>query len=159
MRLKRAVVRLLLVLCILNGCLGAAPPAGAGEVAVVDMAGVIDASRPGKAGQKYLDDLKAKLEMELRRFRGKAAKSKDAEKLITDKQRELNGEYQAEYDRVTALIAARLHAVIREWLSGYGKGVTVVVPAHTLLGYLDKADISGEILKVFDGVTIDFSEK
>ena len=89
----------------------------------------------GKGRSEVLDDLKAKLEMELRRFRDKAAKSKDAEKLITDKQRELNGEYQAEYDRVTALIAARLHAVIREWLSGYGKGVTVVVPAHTLLGY------------------------
>lgn len=159
MRLKKTAIQLLLALCIFYGCSFAASPAGAGKVAVIDMAGVIDASNPGKAGQKYLDNLKAGLETELQRFKDKTAKSKDAERQAADKQRELNGEYQAEYDRVTALIVTRLRVVIREWINSNRKGVMVVVPAHTLLGFSDKADISGEILRAFNSVAIDFSKK
>ena len=55
MRLIKAVTALLLVVCAL------AAPAFA-EIAVVDVARVIDASAPGKAGQKYVDNLKASLE-------------------------------------------------------------------------------------------------
>ena len=159
MRLKKTAIQLLLALCVFCGCSFAASPAGAGEVAVIDMAGVIDASNPGKAGQKYLDNLKAGLETELQRFKDKTAKSKDAERQAADKQRDLNGEYQAEYDRVTALIVTRLRVVIREWINSNRKGVMVVVPAHTLLGFSDKADISGEILRAFNSVAIDFSKK
>ena len=62
MRLIKAVTALRLVVCTL------AAPAFA-EVAVVDVAHVIDASAPGKAGQKYVDNLKASLEAELERER------------------------------------------------------------------------------------------
>ena len=74
MRFVKAVTALLLVVCALI----AAAPARAGEIAVIDVARVIDASAPGKAGQKYVDNLKASLEAELERFVKKTAKDKDA---------------------------------------------------------------------------------
>ena len=52
MRLVKAVTALLLAVCVL----AAAAPARA-EVAVIEVARVIDASAPGKAGQKYVDNL------------------------------------------------------------------------------------------------------
>ena len=55
MKSARAFLALLLAVCAL------AAPAFA-ETAVVDVARVIDASAPGKAGQKYVDNLKASLE-------------------------------------------------------------------------------------------------
>ena len=39
------------------------------------------------------------------------------------------------------------------------KGITVVVPAHTALGYAPAADVSGEILKKLNAVAIDFTAK
>ena len=85
----------------------AAVPARAG-VAVVNVAEVIDSSAPGKAGQKYVDNLKNALEGELKRFREKNAKVKDGQQKIARKQAELNGEYQREYNRVSALIMTAL---------------------------------------------------
>ena len=89
MRLIKAVTALLLVVCAL------AAPAFA-EVAVVDVARVIDASAPGKAGQKYVDNLKASLEAELERFVKKTAKDKDAQRAV---RRRIRPRYGARHGR------------------------------------------------------------
>ena len=152
MRLIKAVTALLLVVCAL------AAPAFA-EVAVVDVARVIDASAPGKAGQKYVDNLKASLEAELERFIKKTAKDKDAQAKAANKQAELNAQFAAEYDRVTARVMDELRKVVAQWIKTNKKGITVVVPAHTALGYAPAADVSGEILKKLNAVAIDFTAK
>ena len=150
MRFMKTALMLLLVLC----ALAAAVPARAG-VAVVNVAEVIDSSAPGKAGQKYVDNLKNALEGELKRFREKNAKVKDGQQKIARKQAELNGEYQREYNRVSALIMTALRNSVQDWLKSNKKGVTAVIPANTALGYTKGADISKEILLKLNAVKME----
>ena len=60
--MKNKYIALILALPLAIFLAAAAPRAGEAETAVVDVARVIDASAPGKAGQKYVDNLKASLE-------------------------------------------------------------------------------------------------
>ena len=131
MRLVKAVTALLLAVC----ALAAAAPARA-EVAVIEVARVIDASAPGKAGQKYVDNLRASLNAEFERFKQKNAKAKNAAQLTAQKQAELNAEYGREHARVTALVMDALRKCAADWL-----------------------DVSDEILKKLNAVTIDFTKK
>ena len=154
MRLVKAVTALLLVLC----ALAAAAPARA-EVAVIEVARVIDASAPGKAGQKYVDNLLASLNAEFERFKQKNAKAKNAAQLAAQKQAELNAEYGREHARVTALVMDALRKCAGDWLKVNKKAVTLIVPANSALAYSAKIDISGEILKKLNAVTIDFTAR
>lgn len=129
--------------------------ADAGEIAVVEVARVIDGSAPGKAGQEYVNKLKAELE----RYRKNVAKDKDAAEKTARKQAELTAQYRAEYARVTDLVTAELRKVIAQWLKTNKKGVTVVLPAHGTLGFAKGADISKEIMAKLNAVTIDFTKK
>ena len=52
-----------------------------------------------------------------------------------------------------------LRKVVAQWIKTNKKGITVVVPAHTALGYAPAADVSGEILKKLNAVAIDFTAK
>lgn len=154
MRLVKAVTALLLVVC----ALAAAAPARA-EVAVIEVAQVIDASAPGRAGQKYVDNLRASLNAEFERFRQKNAKAKNAAQLAAQKQAELNAEYGREHARVTALVMDALHKCAEDWLKVNKKAVTLIVPANSALAYSAKIDISDEILKKLNAVTIDFTAR
>lgn len=136
-----------------------APHAAEADVAVVDVARVIDASSPGKAGQQYVDNLQKALNDEFERFRKANEKEKDGEKKIAQKQAELNAEFFRERDRVTALVMAELRKAADAWIKSNKKGVTVIVPAHTVLGFAKGADVSAEILKRLNTVTIDFTKK
>ena len=154
MRLVKAVTALLLVVC----ALAAAAPARA-EVAVIEVAQVIDASAPGRAGQKYVDNLRASLNAEFERFRQKNAKAKNAAQLAAQKQAELNAEYGREHARVTALVMDALRKCAADWLKVNKKHVTLIVPANSALAYSAKIDISDEILKKLNAVTIDFTAR
>lgn len=154
MRLVKAVTALLLAVC----ALAAAAPARA-EVAVIEVAQVIDASAPGRAGQKYVDNLRASLNAEFERFRQKNAKAKNAAQLAAQKQAELNAEYGREHARVTALVMDALRKCAADWLKVNKKGVTLIVPANSVLAYSAKIDVSDEILKKLNAVTIDFTKK
>lgn len=154
MRLVKAVTVLLLVVC----ALAAAAPARA-EVAVIEVAQVIDASAPGRAGQKYVDNLRASLNAEFERFRQKNAKAKSAAQLAAQKQAELNAEYGREHARVTALVMDALRKCAEDWLKVNKKHVTLIVPANSALAYSAKIDVSDEILKKLNAVTIDFTKK
>ena len=154
MRLVKAVTALLLVVC----ALAAAAPARA-EVAVIEVAQVIDASAPGRAGQKYVDNLRASLNAEFERFRQKNAKAKNAAQLAAQKQAELNAEYGREHARVTALVMDALRKCAEDWLKVNKKHVTLIVPANSALAYSAKIDVSGEILKRLNAVTIDFTAR
>ena len=154
MRLVKAVTALLLVLC----ALAAAAPARA-EVAVIEVARVIDASAPGRAGQKYVDNLRASLNAEFERFRQKNAKAKNAAQLAAQKQAELNAEFGREHARVTALVMDTLRKCAADWLKVNKKHVTLIVPANSALAYSAKIDVSAEILKKLNAVTIDFTAK
>ena len=157
--MKNKYIALILALPLAIFLAAAAPRAAEAETAVVDVARVIDASAPGKAGQKYVDNLKASLEAELERFVKKTAKDKDAQAKAANKQAELNAQFAAEYDRVTARVMDELRKVVAQWIKTNKKGITVVVPAHTALGYAPAADVSGEILKKLNAVAIDFTAK
>lgn len=134
-------------------------PALCGETAVVEVARVIDASAPGKAGQNYVDKLKADLEAELERYKARVAKDKDAEAKIARKQAELSEQFRREYARVTETVTAALRSVIADWLKTNKQGFTVVLPAHETMGYTENANVSVEILRRLNGVVIDFTKR
>lgn len=136
-----------------------AAPALCGETAVVEVARVIDASAPGRAGQGYVDKLKADLEAELERYKTRVAKDKDAGAKVARKQAELSEQFRREYARVTEAVTAALREVIADWLKTNKQGVTVVLPAHEALGYAESANVSAEILRRLNSVVIDFMKK
>ena len=74
-------------------------------------------------------------------------------------QAELNAEFFRERDRVTALVMAELRKVVDQWIKSNKKGVTVIVPANVALGFAKSADVSAEILKRLNTVTINFTKK
>ena len=152
MRIAGTFLALLLAVCAI------AAPAFA-ETAVVDVARVIDASAPGKAGQKYVDNLKASLEAELDRYEKSVAKDKDAQEKKAKKQAELTAQFRAEYARVTNMVTAELRKVVAQWIKTNKKGITAVIPAHETLGFAPAADVSNEILLRLNAVTIDFTAK
>lgn len=143
-----------MVLCALALC----APASA-EVAVVDVAQVIDSSAPGRAGQKYVDNLKASLEAEFARYKKSAAKDKDAQEKTAKKQAELTAQFRAEYARVTNMITAELRRIIADYIKTNKKGITVIVPANDTLGFSPAADVSREILAKLNGAAMDFTKK
>ena len=152
MRFAKLAAALLLAFCAFAG------PAFA-EVAVVDVARVINASAPGKAGQKYVDNLLASLNAEFERFKQKNAKAKNAAQLTAQKQAELNAEYGRERDRVSALVMDALRKCANNWLKANKKKATVIVPASSALAYSADTDISREILKRLNTVAIDFTAR
>lgn len=159
-RFKKAFAALLaLTLCAFSAPFLTEAPASADEIAFVDVAQVIDSSAPGRAAQKYVDNLKNYLNDELQRFVKKEGKAKGAEQRVAQKQAELNAEYQREYNRVTSLVLEKLKGVVLSWIKANKKGVTAVFPADAPLAYSAKADISKEILKKFNIVRIDFTKK
>ena len=135
-----------------------ASPAICGETAVVEVARVIDASAPGRAGQGYVDKLKADLEEELERYKASVAKDKDAQAKIARKQAELSEQFRREYARVTETVTSALRPVIADWLKTNKQGFTVVLPAHETMGYTENANVSAEILRRLNGVVIDFTK-
>lgn len=134
-------------------------PSFATEVAVVNVARVIDSSAPGKAGQRYIDDLEKRLNAELEQYMKTVANDKDAEAKITQKRVELNVQFKNEYLRVTNLISSELKKVITQWIKTNKKGITVVLPAHEALGYAGSANISRDIQLRFDSVKINFTPR
>lgn len=156
--MKNRYIALIAVLA-LAVLLAAAPYAAEAEVAVVDVARVIEASAPGKAGRQYVDNLRKALNEEFERFRKANEKDKDGEQKIAQKQAELNAEFFRERDCVTALITAELRKAADAWIKSNKQGVTVIVPAHAALGFAKGADVGAEILKRLNTVTIDFTKK
>lgn len=152
MRFAKLAAALLLAFCAFAG------PAFA-EVAVVDVARVIERSVPGKVGQQYIDNLRKSLNDELAAFAKSASKDKDAAQKTAQKQAELNARFNAEYSRVSSLMGAEVRKAVAAWLKANKKGVTLVVPAGAALGFKPEADVSGEILKRLNRVKIDFSKK
>ena len=60
---------------------------------------------------------------------------------------------------MSALVMDALRKCANDWLKVNKKGVTVIVPAGSALAYSAKADVSGEILKKLNAVTIDFTAR
>ncbi len=130
-----------------------------GEVAVVDVARVIDASNPGKEGQRRVDNLKKELDAEMDSFRKGLGTVKENDPRLVQKQAQLVARYQAEFSRISGLLMVELRRVTNEWLKGNKKGVTVVVPASSVIAASPSTDINAEILRLFNAVTMDFNKK
>lgn len=64
-----------------------------------------------------------------------------------------------EVARVTALVMDALRKCAADWLKVNQKQVTLIVPANSALAYSAKIDVSAEILKKLNAVTIDFTKK
>ena len=134
-------------------------PARGQEVAVVDVARVIDASNSGKEGQRRIDNLKKELDTEMDSFRKGLGTVKDNDPRLVQKQAQLAARYQAEFSRISGLLMVEFRRVTNEWLKGNKKGITVVVPASSVIAASPSTDINAEILRLFNAVTIDFNKK
>ncbi|WP_455595059.1 hypothetical protein [Cloacibacillus porcorum] len=149
----------ILSLSLLSAPEAAPAQAGGTAVAVVDVARVIDASAPGKAGQRYIDGLKKELDAEMDKFKKETQGAKDAPARLARKESELEARYQAEYTRVTGLLLNELKRAVNGWLKDNKKGIKVVIPASAALGFAQSADISGEILRRLNAAAIDFGKR
>lgn len=138
-----------------------AAPAQAGEtaVAVVDVARVIDASVPGKAGQRHIDEFKKGLDGEYEAFKKNLGAVKDDDPRLTQRQAQLAARYQAEFSRVTELLAGALRRATSEWLKGNKRGVTLILPAGAILAAAPGTDVGAEILPLFNAAAVDFGVK
>lgn len=150
----------ILSLSLLSAPEAAPAQAGVTSVSVVDVARVIDASAPGKAGQRYIDGLKKELDAEMDKFKKETQGAKDAPARLARKESELEARYQAEYTRVTGLLLNELKRAVNGWLKeNKKKGIKVVIPAAAALGFAQSADISGEILRRLNAAAIDFGKR
>ena len=153
------IMTAILSLSLLSAPEAAPAQAGGTSVAVVDVARVIDASAPGKAGQRYIDGLNKELDAEMDKFKKETQGAKEASARLARKESELEARYQAEYTRVTGLLLNELKRAVNGWLKENKKGIKVVIPAAAALGFAQDTDISGEILRRLNAAAIDFGKR
>ena len=122
----------------------------AAETAVADVARIIDTSLPGKAGQAFVDGLRRRLDAEIKEYAEKIRTSSNVEALLAQKCAEAEAAYNAEMSRVSAA---------EKWLRGNKRGVTVIVPASGALAASPGADVSDELRRRLDRISIDFTKK
>ena len=131
----------------------------AAETAVADVARIIDSSLPGKAGQAFVDGLRRRLDAEIKEYAEKIRTSSNAEALLAQKCAEAEAAYNAEMSRVSALLMDALRSVAEKWLRGNKRGVTVIVPVNGALAASPAADVSDELRRRLDKISIDFTKK
>ena len=131
----------------------------AAETAVADVARIIDTSLPGKAGQAFVDGLRRRLDAEIKEYAEKIRTSSNVEALLAQKCAEAEAAYNAEMSRVSALLMDALRSVAEKWLRGNKRGVTVIVPANGALAASTAADVSDELRRQLDKISIDFTKK
>ena len=129
----------------------------AAETAVADVARIIDTSLPGKAGQAFVDGLRRRLDVEIQEYAEKIRTSSNVEALLAQKCAE--AEAAAEMSRVSALLMDALRSVAEKWLRGNKRGVTVIVPVNGTLAASPAADVSDELRRRLDKISIDFTKK
>lgn len=134
-------------------------PALAGDTAFVDVARVIDASLPGKAGQRYIDGVKADLDAEREKFKKSLGGVADNDPRLAQKDAQLTARYREEYSRVTGLLMGELKRVTSDWLKTNKRGFTAVLPAGMALAVAHESDVNADILRLFNAVTIDFAKR
>lgn len=61
--------------------------------------------------------------------------------------------------RVSALLMDALRSVAEKWLHGNKRGVKVIVLASEALAASPGADVSDELRRQFDKISIDFTKK
>ena len=131
----------------------------AAETAVADVARIIDTSLPGKAGQAFVDGLRRRLDAEITEYAEKIRTSSNVEALLAQKCAEAEAAYNAEMSRVSALLMDALRSVAEKWLHGNKRGVKVIVLASEALAASPGADVSDELRRQFDKISIDFTKK
>ena len=134
-----------------------ANPAPSSEVAVINVAAVIDSSVTGKAGQAHLDRLRDKLDAEFKKYRASLGGVKDAESHAAQKRAEMGALYQEEVARVSDILIIELRRTSLEWLKCNKRGVKVLIQDGLAIAALPDTDVSAEILRLFNKVAIDFT--
>lgn len=134
-------------------------PALAGDTAFVDVARVIDSSLPGKAGQRYIDGVKADLDAEREKFKKSLGGAADNDPRLAQKDAQLTARYREEYSRVTGLLMGELKRVTSGWLKTNKRGFTSVLPSGMALAVARESDVNADILRLFNAVTIDFAKR
>ena len=131
----------------------------AAETAVADVVRIIDSSLPGKAGQAFVDGLRRRLDAEIKEYAEKIRTSSNVEALLAQKCAEAEAAYNAEMSRVSALLMDALRSVAEKWLHGNKRGVTVIVPVNGALAASPGADVSDELRRLLDKISINFTKK
>ncbi len=130
----------------------AAATSQAADVAFVDVVKVANDCTSGKSAQKILDDMKAQLEAELKKY---AETEKDVQK-VQQRQMELNRRFQIEQARVSNLVVQRIRAVAERWLQRNRKNYSALLPIDRALAVDSSADVTDEILRLMNRELIDF---
>ena len=157
MYIVKNIQRIIFVM-LLCGMLLASIPARAAEVAVVDIVRVIDASSPGKAGQEYIDKVRAELDAELSSYVKGLGNSKEAASLTEQKRLELARRFDQEFFYVLNILMKNLKEVAHGWLNNNKRGAKVIVAGGSVLAVSSGVDVSEDILRLFNEVKVDFTK-
>ena len=114
---------------------------------------------PRKAGQAFVDGLRRRLDAEIKEYAEKIRTSSNVEALLAQKCGRGRAAYNAEMSRVSALLMDALRSVAEKWLRGNKRGVTVIVPANEALAASPGADVSDELRRLLDKISINFTKK
>ena len=145
-------IQRIIFVMLLCGMLLASIPARAAEVAVVDIVRVIDASSPGKAGQEYIDKVRAELDVK------GLGNSKEAASLTEQKRLELARRFDQEFFYVLNILMKNLKEVAHGWLNNNKRGAKVIVAGGSVLAVSSGVDVSEDILRLFNEVKVDFTK-
>ena len=157
MYIVKNIQRIIFVMLVC-GMLLASIPARAAEVAVVDIIRVIDASSPGKAGQEYIDKVRAELDAELSSYVKGLGNSKEAASLTEQKRLELARRFDQEFFYVLNILMKNLKEVAHGWLNNNKRGAKVIVAGGSVLAVSSGVDVSEDILRLFNEVKVDFTK-
>lgn len=160
--------RLLMVafFALISPIIIAAPQADAadGLIAVVDTIKVIGTCVSGRTAQIKFNSFKAATDAERAAYVKSVSGMPDAITLVDKQDIQFNARNNAEFARISAIMANALKQAVQAWLAGDGKakGIDLVVSTTAILGTANLTkiiDISDEILKILNARNIDFAAR
>lgn len=157
MYIVKSIQRIIFVM-LACGMLLASIPTRAAGVDVVDIVRVIDASSPGKAGQEYIDKVRAELDAEWSSYVKGLGNSKEAASLTEQKRLELARRFDQEFFYVLNILMKNLKEVAHGWLNNNKRGAKVIVAGGSVLAVSSGVDVSEDILRLFNEVKVDFTK-
>ena len=158
MRIRFMAVPLLLLSLLCAACQQGEEKASGPSIAVVDLVRVMRDSEAGKAGIKYLEDMRAGIQKQLDDIQAKLEKDPENEQL----QRQLQTVYMSAEQQMgeeQQNVLFQLQNVTKRVMDEFrkAKGYDVLLSAETLSSYDGKLDVTNDLLVEMNKQKVNFA--
>lgn len=158
MRIRFMAVPLLLLSLLCAACQQGEEKASGPSIAVVDLVRVMRDSEAGKAGIKYLEDMRAGIQKQLDDIQAKLEKDPENEQL----QRQLQTVYMSAEQQMgeeQQNVLFQLQNVTKRVMDEFrkAKGYDVLLSAETLSSYDEKLDVTNDLLVEMNKQKVNFA--